>query len=941
MPYLPYIKLGCAALLPVLATVILYFLDKNTVFGKININVKQIIFGIVFGCLAVIGTEWGIRINGAMMNCRDAAVITAGLMFGAPAGIIAGIIGGVERWIAVAWGVGSFTRVACSVSTVIAGFYAALLRKYMFEDKKPGSFISLAIGVVMEVFHLTMVFITNMATPNEAMAVVKACTFPMIISNGLSVMLSAVVLTIMTKEKFGSLLRGGARISQTIQRWLLLTVLLAFTATSYFVFKLQDTIALKQTDDLLNLAIDEVAADIEDTADQNLLKIAHQVVGELNGDNNLKIIAKKHNIAEISIIYKNGIIVASSEDKYVGFNMASGEQSSEFLCLLSDKEEYVQKYGPISSDSSILRKYAGVKTDTGFVQIGYDAEEFQKDIDTLIVGITKNRHVGNTGFIIILDSRFNVVSAPDSITQISFAPPSGDTIFPEQDQTFTMNISGVKNYCRYSLSEGYYIVSLLPYSEALQMRNIALYVNSFMEILVFAVLFGLIYLLIKRVVVNQIKKINNSLAKITSGDLGVVVDVRTNEEFASLSDDINSTVDTLKHYINEASARIDKELEFAKNIQASALPSVFPAFPKRKDFDIFASMNPAKEVGGDFYDFYMTNGDKLHFLIADVSGKGIPAAMFMMRAKTELKTLTESDIPLSEVFTHGNAALCEGNDAGMFVTAWQGGIDLDTGIVTYANAGHNPPLIKHNEGKFEYLKARPGFVLAGVDGVKYKTSEIQLTPGDVIYLYTDGVTEATNANTELYGEDRLLAAINSKDFANVREMCEYIKSDVDAFVGEAPQFDDITMVAFKYVGKPPVPSISFENATLDDITVVTAFIESELEKIDCPMKTVVQINVAIDEIFSNIVRYGYKDKSGPVTVELKLDDDLSTAYIKFIDEGIPYNPLKKEDPDVTLSAEERGIGGLGIFMVKKTMDDMKYEYENDKNILTLVKKINR
>ena len=933
-----YIKLTVASLLPVAVAALLYLLDKKTAFGQWNEKVKQLLYGVAFGALAILGTEWGIPINGAQVNCRDAAVLTAGLMFGAPAGIIAGVIGGVERWIAVAWGVGTFTRVACSVSTLIAGVYAALLRKYMFGNKRSGTFISLAIGVVMEVFHLTMVFITNMATPDRAMAVVKLCSIPMITANGIAVMLAALVLALIGRDAAKGRKQIQTRISQTIQRWLLLTVVLAFLVTSFFVYRLQDRIAVLQENTLLTLAIDETAADINDASDSNLLRITHEVSKEIVSAD-LKMIAKKHQIAEISIIDSDGIIVQSSVPEYVGFDMSSGEQSSEFLCLLGEETEFAQSYGPISSDSSILRKYAGIKTADGFLQVGYDAEQFQHDIDTEIVGITKNRHVGQTGYILIADEQHHLVSAPQGITSESLAEDSAAIGSVDQDETVSLMLNGEKVYSRYRVVEGYYVISVLPEAEALQMRNIALYVNAFMEILVFAVLFAMIYMLIKLVVVNRIESINRSLTRITNGNLNEVVDVRSNEEFASLSDDINSTVDTLKRYIAEASARIDAELEFAQNIQASALPNTFPAFPKRKDFDIFASMNPAKEVGGDFYDFYMTGNDMLHFLIADVSGKGIPAAMFMMRAKTELKSLTEAEMPICDVFTVGNRALCEGNDAGMFVTAWQGGIDLTNGRVQFANAGHNPPLVRHGDGKFEYLRSRAGFVLAGMDGVKYKTQELQLQPGDVIYLYTDGVTEATNAENELYGEERLLTALNSREFESMEELCRFVKADVDAFVAEAPQFDDITMVALKYNGTPPAPTIHFDAAQIENIPVVTEFIETELEKIDCPMKTVIQINIAIDEIYSNIVKYAYPDKAGPITVKFITKDDPQRVYVRFEDEGIPYNPLTKEDPDTTLSAEERNIGGLGIYMVKQSMDDVKYKYENGCNILTIKKLI--
>ena len=927
-----YCKLIIAALLPVAVSVPLYFIEKKTPFGRLNNKLRQLMIGIVFGLLAVVGTEWGIPLNGAQVNCRDAAVLTAGLMFGGPAGIIAGLIGGVERWIAVAWGVGSFTRLACSVSAVLAGIYAAALRRFMFEDKKPGWLISLAIGVVMEVFHLTMVFITNMDTPIEAMAVVRACTVPMVLANGASVMLSAMVLSLLSGEFIG-FRRDKVRISQTIQRWLLVTVMLAFAATSYFVFSFQNQIAAAQTDSLLELALDEVVEDIRDASDANLLSLTYKAAKEAEKDD-LETIAKRYEIAEISKVDNNGIITDSTVRSFFGFDMASGEQSAEFLCLLRDSSQYVQDYGPISYDSSVLRKYAGVKTDYGFIQVGYDAESFQKDIDAQVIGITRNRHVGKTGYILILDEKYGVVSAPTGFLLSTLEMDAASNELPEENTTFSVQIYGGNTYCRYCMAEGYYIVSVLPEAEALQMRNIALYVNTFMEILVFAILFLLIYLLIKKVVVNQIKDINGSLAKITGGDLNEVVDVRSNAEFASLSDDINSTVDTLKQYIADAAARIDKELEFAKDIQSSALPNVFP---KRKDYDIFAVMDPAKEVGGDFYDFYMTHGDLLHFLIADVSGKGIPAAMFMMRAKTELKSLTEANMPLEEVFTRGNQALCEGNDAGMFVTAWQGTVDLKTGLVRYANAGHNPPLVCHADGSFEYLKTRAGFVLAGIEGMKYRTQELQLAPGDTVFLYTDGVTEATNAGNELYGEERLLATINSEKFADMQTLCDRIKADVDAFVGDAPQFDDITMVALRYFGTPPVPSCSFDEAKIEDISEITEFVEAELEKVDCPMKTVVQMNIAIDEIYSNIVKFAYPSKPGPAKVELIVKNDPNSVSLRFIDEGIPYNPLKKEDPDVTLSAEERSIGGLGIFMVKKTMDEMKYAYENEKNILTVTK----
>ena len=935
-----YLTLCAVAILPVIVAVFLYYLDKNTAFGNAKNTTKQIIYGIIFGILAILGTECGVPLNGAQINCRDACVLIAGLMFGAPAGIIAGVIGAAERWIAVAWGVGTFTRVACTVSTLIAGFYAAALRKHMFEDKKPGWFISLAIGVVMEVFHITMIFITNMNEPDRAIAVVQSCSAPMIIANGASVMVAAILLVIISGELKSGREKHQVRISQTIQRWLLVTVVLAFAITTFFLANLQNKLANSQTDKYLDLALSETIDDVSDASDRYMLNIAHLVANDVSyysAAEDADRLAEKYELTEISIVDKNGIIVKSTVPKYVGYDMSSGPQAAEFLCLLGDTEEFVQAYQATTSEPDTQRKYAGVKTEDGFVQIGYDAEQFQKRIDAEVVGITRNRHVGETGYVIVIDESGKVVSAPDDITDESLLADGKSIGEVESDTTIRMTLNGEEVFCRYRIAEGYYIISVYPVEEAMQTRNVAMYVNTFLEILVFAVLFALIYMLIKKIVVNQIEDVNASLAKITGGDLDEVVDVRSNQEFASLSDDINRTVDTLKRYIAEASARIDAELEVAKDIQSSALPNIFPAFPKRKDFDIYASMIPAKEVGGDFYDFYMTGSNSLHFLVADVSGKGIPAAMFMMRAKTELKTLTEADIPLNEVFTTGNRALCEGNDAGMFVTAWQGSIDLESGHMQYVCAGHNPPLVRHADGKFEYLRTRAGFILAGMETVSYKTQELQLAPGDIVYLYTDGVTEATNANNELFGDERLLEAVNSAQFDNMQQLCDIVKAKVDEFVGEAPQFDDITMVAFQYFGEEPAPEITFEEATLDDIPKVIEFVETELEKLDFPMKSTMQVSVAIDELMSNIVRYAYPNRNGYVNVKLIAKEDPNRVYIRFEDEGIPYNPLKNEDPDTTLSAEERQIGGLGIFIVKKTMDDVKYKYEGGKNILTIQK----
>lgn len=924
-------------LIPVLCNavlaVILYLAEKKTLFGKMNYKLKQCIIGVLFGALAAFSTEYGVDVGGAIMNVRDASPICAGLIFGAPAGIISGVIGGAYRWLAVFWGAGEYTRLACSVSTVLAGFIAALLRKHMFDDKKPSFIYGLGIGMVCEVLHMLMIFVTNMNDANRAFTFVESCTLPMVLANGIAVGLAVMVVSILGREKL-KFHKEQKQISQTFQFWLFICIVIAYFVTSGFTYVLQTGMSGKETESVININLEDVHKDITDTSDENLLKITRTVRSEyLSDDTPLYILCERYNVKGINIVDQNGIITDSTLKEFIGYDMASGEQSAEFLVLLDGEEEFVQKYQPLSIDESISRKYAGVRLpDGGFIQVGYDAEQFRKDIDERVIEVTKNRHIGNNGFVAICDENLNIVidRSDYSGKNLNTIGVSIDTDVTSENTVFEAEIYGKPYFLAYTFAEGYYIIGAIPKSEAMFMRNVSIYVSIFMEILIFAALFTLIYFLIKKVIIDNLRKINGTLAEITDGNLNVTVDVRTNEEFASLSDDINQTVSTLKRYIAEAAARIDKELEFAKEIQYSALPSVFPPYPNRKDFEIYAHMITAKEVGGDFYDFYMLGDSTLAFMIADVSGKGIPAAMFMMQAKTIIKDLAESGLELPEVFATANKKLCENNDAGMFVTAWMGILDLKTGLLKFVNAGHNPPLVRQADGEFVYLKARSGMVLAGMDGIKYRQNELQLTPGDQIFLYTDGVTEATDKNNQLYGEERLLETVNRNIVMDTRKLCEAVKSDVDQFVGEAPQFDDITMlsVEIQYIrGENSITVIADDKSMIP----VSEFAKSLTEKLAVVPKVANKVSIAVDEIYSNIINYSGAELA---TISYEIKD--GRLYITFTDDGIPYNPLEAEEPDITLSAEERKIGGLGIFMVKKMTESMEYTYEDDKNILKLI-----
>ena len=358
------------------------------------------------------------------------------------------------------------------------------------------------------------------------------------------------------------------------------------------------------------------------------------------------------------------------------------------------------------------------------------------------------------------------------------------------------------------------IVALLGVEKAMTALENArrTYVWNVMGITVLAVaLFLLAYIgFLRREVVSPILTIAGEARRFAEDSvarLDLLEQVRKKDEIGALARAIGKMETDIVQYVENLTAvtaekeRIGAELNVATQIQADMLPRIFPAFPERPEFDIYASMTPAKEVGGDFYDFFLVDDDHLAVVIADVSGKGVPAALFMVIAKTLIKNHAQNQEAPGTVFTQTNEQLCEGNDAGLFVTGWMGVLEISTGKFVYVNAGHNPPLLKRAGGTFEWLKSRPGFVLAGMEGVRYRENTLQLEPGDRLYLYTDGVTEATNSHEELFGDERLQNALNEYMDLPVEQFLPKIKECIDAFVGDADQFDDITMLALDYQSK--------------------------------------------------------------------------------------------------------------------------------------------
>lgn len=324
---------------------------------------------------------------------------------------------------------------------------------------------------------------------------------------------------------------------------------------------------------------------------------------------------------------------------------------------------------------------------------------------------------------------------------------------------------------------------------------------------------GLVLLLVillfvmDRVIASPIKKLTEYVSSYKNGKFeGERLNYKGDDEIKWLQDSFEDMDRKISDYINELTVmtaekeRIGAELNVATNIQADMLPSIFPAFPDNEHFDIYASMNPAKEVGGDFYDFFMIDEDHLGMVIADVSGKGVPAALFMVIAKTLIKSEAANKISPKEIFSKVNLKLCENNKENLFVTAWIGIIDLKTGVMTCANAGHEYPVLRKNGEEFELIHDKHGLALAAMDMSVYKEYELQLAAGDMLFVYTDGVPEATNKDNKLFTEERMLNALKGEKIEMCSDALAVVRKAVDDFVGEAPQFDDITMLCFEYKG---------------------------------------------------------------------------------------------------------------------------------------------
>jgi len=391
--------------------------------------------------------------------------------------------------------------------------------------------------------------------------------------------------------------------------------------------------------------------------------------------------------------------------------------------------------------------------------------------------------------------------------------------------------------------------------------------------------------------------------------------------------------------------RIESELSIARKIQMALLPTRFPPFPDYPELHAYGEVLPAKEVGGDLFDFYLLN-NKLYFCIGDVSGKGVPASLVMAVTRSLFRSFTSYlDNPAQIVAQMNNTLAGEGNEQNMFVTLFLGVLDMSTGSLRYCNAGHDKPIcLPSGNAPCTPLDCKANLPLGVIAGFVYAEQETKLAPGDTLFLYTDGLTEAENSAHEQFGMERIDAQLAARGEASPRELIEQMQAAVKAFAGEAEQSDDLTLFALRVNGERVVDKSNTHYSLVmrNDIQQIPTLAEW-IEMIGLPPELNMPINLALEEAVSNVMLYAYPGTSGQVLVECDLKNEKGgrTFIFTISDKGIPFDPTQQEEPDVTQSAEDRPIGGLGIFLVKQIMDEVSYERKDEKNILTLVKSLTR
>ena len=731
------------------------------------------------------------------------------------------------------------------------------------------------------------------------------------------------------------------RLSTQLRIRLLVLVAISFCVAMGTLWKGETMRAEKDARSLLELNYRDVVKAFTDRADYQLATIARDLAerfgtaGKLAAED-VAAICDEEEIAEIYDVDAHGTVLGGS--RLVGRSLNVGEQSGEFMRLLDPDGPATlsQPDMPRTSDGRLFKYAAARYPDrSGYLEVGWSEERFLKFLRQRAYGYTRSWHIDERGWIAFLDSSNILTSHSDmSLAGQSIQDALGlDPASIPTNRLFRATVLGEKMFCYAGpVRDGYWTFLVNPVSDVFASRDRFMPLIAIVQLVIFALLFAFISLMLRRRVAGSVRRIGDALRRIAGGDLDGRADVRSCLEFSELSDNINATVDALRSAAEERVRRFNAELELGRTIQLAALPADFPA---EDCFHLCASMEAAREVGGDFYDFFPLGETHRAFLVADVSGKGITGALYMMNAKTLIKDalLADDAHDPAAALSRVNDELCRNNPAEMFVTAWVGVLDLETGRVAFASAGHNPPLRLRAGAAPEWLRERSGCPLGCFEGVAYKLREAQLLPGDALFLYTDGVTEAMDRTGALFGEERLAETLVAADTREPRALDVAVHAAVAAFANGAPRADDLTVLAVQYLGPPERRMRTFP-CTKEATAAAAAFLEEALDAAACPPRDKARLLMALDEVVSNVVRCS--GASG-LAVEVRFSRDPRGATVSVSDDGAPFDPLRIPPPDTTLSAEERPTGGLGVLLLRRTMDALSYRYAHGCNILVFRK----
>jgi len=539
-------------------------------------------------------------------------------------------------------------------------------------------------------------------------------------------------------------------------------------------------------------------------------------------------------------------------------------------------------------------------------------------------------------------------------TKAALSGETGTQIFPDY-----RGVSVLSSYKPLNISDvNWAIMSEIDEAEAFKYVH---YLKKSVIILLLVLIIGIliISILFSRTLTRPLKTLSRYTQELSSRDFtssdsysfldDLLTVARRGDEvgelaqaFQRMETELENSIENLKK-TTSTKERMESELNIGREIQMSMIPLIFPPFPDRKEIVIYGTMEPAREVGGDFYDFFFIDEDWFCFCIGDVSGKGVPAALFMAVTKTLIKSRAADDYSPASIITHINDELSRHNEAFMFVTIFIGILNTKTGKFLYTNAGHNPPYIKRKDGSIEQIDQLHGPVAGAISGLTYKEDKTSLSKKDILLLYTDGITEARNREKEFFSDKRLAEVLSSFEDISAEDIVNSTVSEVKRFEDGADQADDITALAIQFLGIPEealpmILKMTIKNHLSEIGQVKKRFNTfSEQYGISTPIRR--KMNMVFDEMLNNIITHAYHDEDEH-EIEIRVELSENRLTVSIADDGIPFNPIGVEAPDTELSLEERKIGGLGIHLVRNLMDKVSYQRRIDKNIVTFVKHLN-